>query len=170
MILGQISYVDCVAFLVCLIPQLLLQTNIFKLLLCGLGALPFLCEPCQSSFIPALENCIPNFKTVIQIPYQFIRDRCFTPESRRSPFVQQASPFQDFVIRWVRYAFAYIPADLGRVFFSRPVAVPFLRFRMLRHGIWKPPIPWHEVTMVSFETNSNFFLLSCFTLVCSNMH
>jgi len=44
MILGQIAYVDCIAFLVFLIPQLLLRVSIFELLVVGLKALPFLCK------------------------------------------------------------------------------------------------------------------------------
>lgn len=58
--------------------------------------------------------------------------------------MKQASPFQDFVIRCVRYAFAYFPAKIGRVFFSKEVALPFFRFRMLRHGYRESPIKWHE--------------------------
>ena len=82
--------------------------------------------------------------TVFKLPYTFLTERYLTPKRARSPFVQQASPFQDFVIRCVRYAFANIPAKIGRVFFSREVSLPFLRFRMLRHGIREPP-PWEEV-------------------------
>lgn len=82
------------------------------------------------------------------IPYQFIRERFFIPYERRSPFVQRATPFQDFVIRCVRYAFANMPAFIGRVFFSRGVSLPFLRFRMLRHGIVTSPIRWTEVKRV----------------------
>lgn len=89
--------------------------------------------------------------TVLQvfvIPYQFIRERCFTPYEHRSPFVQRATVFQDIVIRCVRYAFAFMPAWLGRVFFSKAVSLPFLRFRMLRHGILTSPIRWNEINRV----------------------
>lgn len=51
MILGQISYVDCVVFLICLIPQLLIQSNFFELIFCGLRALPFICKLYQLSII-----------------------------------------------------------------------------------------------------------------------
>lgn len=68
-----------------------------------------------------------------------------TPHQQRSPFVQRASLFQDLVIRCVRYAFADIPAAIGKVFFSKWVALPFIRFRMLRHGIVRKPIYWTEV-------------------------
>ena len=36
----------------------------------------------------------------------------------------------------------------GRVFFSKAVALPFLRFRMLRHGFVHSPIRWREVFLV----------------------
>lgn len=75
-------------------------------------------------------------------------ERYYTRKNRRSPFVQRASPFQDIVIRCVRYAFAQIPAKIGRVFFSKAVALPFLRFRMIRHGFWRSPIHWREIKIV----------------------
>ncbi|KAF1927458.1 alpha/beta-hydrolase [Didymella exigua CBS 183.55] len=130
MILSQISYLDCIAFLVFLVPQLLLQIGLFPVLKWLIAALPFI---------------------VLVIPYQFIRERFFTPYSRRSPFVKKATPFQDFVIRCVRYAFANMPAFIGRVFFSKGVSLPFLRFRMLRHGIVTSPIRWTEVKRPDFR-------------------
>ena len=44
MILSQISYLDCIVFVVLLIPQLLISVNIFELIYCGLQLLPFLCK------------------------------------------------------------------------------------------------------------------------------
>lgn len=44
MILGQISYLDCLVFLIVLAPQLLLHVNIIELLICVLKALPFVSE------------------------------------------------------------------------------------------------------------------------------
>ncbi|KAK4692646.1 hypothetical protein P7C71_g4596, partial [Lecanoromycetidae sp. Uapishka_2] len=41
MILGQISYLDCMVFVIFLAPQLLFNVNIFLLLFCFLRALPF---------------------------------------------------------------------------------------------------------------------------------
>lgn len=38
-----------------------------------------------------------------------------------------------------------MPAWLGRVFFSKGVSLPFLRFRMLRHGIVTAPLRWTEI-------------------------
>lgn len=81
----------------------------------------------------------------MELPLQFIRERYYTNHEAKSPFVQQATPFQDMVIRCVRYAFAHIPAAIGKVFFSKGVALPFLYFRMLRHGIFGSPIPWREI-------------------------
>lgn len=42
MILGQIAYIDCLVFLVLLIPQLLLRVSIIELLAVAIQALPFL--------------------------------------------------------------------------------------------------------------------------------
>ncbi|KAJ4358845.1 hypothetical protein N0V95_002698 [Ascochyta clinopodiicola] len=130
MILNQISYLDCIAFLVFLAPQLLLQIGLLPLLKWLLPALPFI---------------------VLVIPYQFVRERYLLPFEQRSPFVKKATPFQDFVIRCVRYAFANMPAFIGQVFFSKGVSLPFLRFRMLRHGIVTSPIRWTETKRPDFR-------------------
>jgi hypothetical protein len=45
----------------------------------------------------------------------------------------------------VRYAFAKIPAAIGKVFFSKGVALPFIKFRQLRHGFLRSPIYWKEI-------------------------
>ena len=126
MILGQISYLDCIVFLISLIPQLLYKVSPIQLLRVALEALPFV---------------------LFQLPYQYISERYFIPEPRRSPYVRQATYFQDLVIRIVRYAFANVPASVGRVFFSKNVALPFMRFRMLRHGYWDFPLPIHETQL-----------------------
>ncbi|KAH6625790.1 Alpha/Beta hydrolase protein [Boeremia exigua] len=133
MILGQISFLDCLAFVVFLAPQLLIQIGLFPVLTWLVPALPFI----------ACQVCL--------IPYQFVRERYFLPYEKRSPFVKKATPFQDFVIRCVRYAFANMPAFIGRVFFSKAVSLPFLRFRMLRHGIVTSPIRWTEVNRPDFR-------------------
>ncbi|KAK7519822.1 Alpha/Beta hydrolase protein [Phyllosticta citriasiana] len=130
MILSQISYLDCIVFLIFLAPQLLLKVGIFDLAAWLLPAIPHL---------------------AILVPYQFFHERYLTPFKSRSPFVQRATPFQDFVIRYVRYAFALMPAPIGRVFFSKPVSLPFLRWRMLRHGYLRSPIAWREVNEKRFS-------------------
>jgi hypothetical protein len=79
---------------------------------------------------------------VFKLPVSFIRERYLRRTEERSLFVQSATPFEDFVIRCVRYAFVNVPPRIGRVFFSETVARPFLRFRMLRHGYLRSPIYW----------------------------
>nr|POE59324.1 hypothetical protein CFP56_24593 [Quercus suber] len=109
MILDQIAWVDCIVFLIFLLPQLLIN---------------------------------------VRFPELLLHERCFTPSQQRTPFVRDATLFQDVVIRCVRFAFAKIPASIGKVFFSKRVALPFMRFRMLRHGIFKSPVYWREVNRV----------------------
>jgi hypothetical protein len=82
------------------------------------------------------------------LPFSFLYERFFVSREQRAPFVQVASPFEDFVVRCVRYAFAKLPPKVGRVFFSKAVALPFLRFRMLRHGYLKCPVHWNEFSDV----------------------
>ncbi|KAK0718385.1 Alpha/Beta hydrolase protein [Lasiosphaeria miniovina] len=130
MILGPVSYLDCIVFCILLAPQLIWRVGLFETLACVLRALPFL---------------------IVELPTAFIRDRYLVRRKHRSPFVQRASPFEDFVIRCVRYAFTNIPPKVGRVFFSKQVARPFLRFRMLRHGYLRPPISWSEHEGDSFR-------------------
>lgn len=42
MILGQVSWLDCLVFLIFLAPQLIFRVGFFPTLFCGLRALPFL--------------------------------------------------------------------------------------------------------------------------------
>jgi len=42
MILGQVSWLDCIVFLIFLAPQLIIQVGFFRTMSCGLQALPFL--------------------------------------------------------------------------------------------------------------------------------
>jgi len=161
MILGPISLLDCFVFLVFLAPQLIIKVGFFPTLFCGLQALPFLRMylPIKlgllstlfiSLFYSSLVSSKPScwFSLVVKLPLGLIYERILLSRKSRSPFAQQATFFEDFIIRLVRYAFAEIPASIGRVFFSKPVALPFLRFRMLRHGYFTSPIHWHEVKQV----------------------
>jgi acetyl esterase/lipase len=84
---------------------------------------------------------------VFFIPFQLIRQRYLIPDRNKPPFIQRATIFQDFVIRCVRYAFANIPAQIGAVFFSKRVALPFFYFRMLRNRYLHCPIYWKEITI-----------------------
>lgn len=82
---------------------------------------------------------------MFQLPIQFVRERYVLKPEQRSPFCRNATVFQDIVIRCVRFAFANIPAKVGRVFFSKWVAYPFFRFRLLRQGFLHSPIYFQEV-------------------------
>ncbi|QBZ61534.1 hypothetical protein PoMZ_08484 [Pyricularia oryzae] len=123
MILGPMSSIDIIVFCLLLAPQLVLQAGLFDTVACILNCLPFL---------------------LLQLPYEFIRDQVFARSADVSPFTRQASMFEDFVIRCVRFAFANMPARIGRVFLSKEVSLPFLRYRMLRHGYLRPPVHWRE--------------------------
>lgn len=82
---------------------------------------------------------------VFELPVAFTWDHYVLKRSQRPPFVQHATIFQDIVIRCIRHAFASFPASVGRVFFSKDVALPFTRWRMFKHGVFHPPISWYEV-------------------------
>jgi acetyl esterase/lipase len=142
MILGPVSLLDCVVFVIFLIPQLLYQAGPLSTLLMVCKVLPFLSKSPRE---PSSDQRSTHSGTAVRLPFQFIRERYFLSADKRSPFAQNATVFQDIVIRCVRYAFAYIPASIGRVFFSRWVAYPFLRFRLLRHGFLRSPIFFQEV-------------------------
>ncbi|OLN95641.1 putative steryl acetyl hydrolase mug81 [Colletotrichum chlorophyti] len=123
MILGPVSLADCVIFCVFLAPQLLFNVGFFPTALVVIKALPFL---------------------VFELPLSLLRERWLLNHNEQSPFVQRATIFEDLVIRCVRYAFANLPTNIGRVFFSKYVALPFMRFRMLRHGYIRSPVSWRE--------------------------
>ena len=113
MILGQIAYVDCLVFLVFLIPQLLLRVNVLELFEVALQALPFLCAWDNITARGPYGRQILTPLTGLQLPYQFLNEHLITKKTERSPFVQQATLFEDLVIRIVRYAFAKLPANIG---------------------------------------------------------
>ncbi|KAK4169526.1 Alpha/Beta hydrolase protein [Cladorrhinum sp. PSN259] len=130
MLLGPVSYLDCIVFCIFLTPQLIWQVGIVETICCVLKALPFF---------------------LLELPVGFFRDRFFTPRENQSLFNQRSSPFEDFVIRCIRHAFRNVPAKIGRVFFSKEVALPFLWFRLLRHGYFRCPIHWREHREKSFK-------------------
>ncbi|KAL9050467.1 MAG: hypothetical protein Q9162_006614 [Coniocarpon cinnabarinum] len=115
MLLGPISLLDCLVFVLCLTPQLLLQIGILGTLKCIAEVLPFL---------------------LLGLPFQLFTTDFLTPRSHRAPYHRTIPFFTALVIHCVRYAFAFLPAHIGAVFFSEPVALPFARWRMLRHGYW----------------------------------
>ncbi|KAG9241819.1 Alpha/Beta hydrolase protein [Calycina marina] len=130
MILEQVSWLDCLVFLLFLAPQLIYRVGFFQTVSCALQALPFL---------------------LVKLPICFIQERYRTPFQNRSPFVQRSEWFEDLAVGCVRYAFRQIPAHISRVFFSRYVALPFMRFRMLRLGYFKSPVHWQEIKMNTFQ-------------------
>ncbi|RGP69956.1 hypothetical protein FLONG3_7613 [Fusarium longipes] len=81
------------------------------------------------------------FTALKALPFLY---RYLTHPSRQLAFTQTATVFEDFVIRCVRYAFANMPAKVGRVFFGKYVALPFTRWRMLRHGYIRSPVHYRE--------------------------
>jgi acetyl esterase/lipase len=123
MILDSISLIDCFVFVLCLIPQLLVQAGFYQILLL-IKIVPFL---------------------FLRLPYDLVSERYLTRRERRTPFVKNATFFQDLVVRCVRYAFAKMPANVGRVFFSKSVALPFLRWRLVRQGYLESSISYQEI-------------------------
>jgi hypothetical protein len=123
MILGPVSLLDCLVFLIFLVPRFILDVGFFRTASVALRCLPFV---------------------LLQMPVQLVRERYLTRREKRSPFVARASLFEDLVIRCVRFAFREVPASVGRVFFSKWVALPWMRWRMLRHGYLVSPIGWRE--------------------------
>ncbi|KDN66914.1 hypothetical protein CSUB01_05226 [Colletotrichum sublineola] len=123
MILGPVSLLDCLAFVIFVVPQLLLYVGFFRTLAVAIKTLPFL---------------------IFKLPTSLLHERLILPYNQRSPFVQRATFFEDVVIRCARYAFANLPPLIGRVFLSKNVSRPFLRFRMLRHGYLRSPSHWSE--------------------------
>ncbi|EJT72642.1 hypothetical protein GGTG_09502 [Gaeumannomyces tritici R3-111a-1] len=129
MLLGPVSYLDCLVFCVFLAPQLIYQAGLADTVACALRCLPFI---------------------LYRLPRDFLRDR-FASSGRLTPFAQRADGFEDFVIRCVRYAFANVPPRIARIFFDRNVALPFLRWRMLRHGYVRSPVHWREYEEKHFK-------------------
>ncbi|KAF3073103.1 putative steryl acetyl hydrolase mug81 [Trichoderma lentiforme] len=127
MILGPVSLIDCLVFCIYLTPQLLYQAGFFPTAAVVLRVIPFL---------------------LVTLPIQFVWNRyCRSYASHKSSYLKGSTIFEDVVIRCVRYAFASIPANVGRVFFSKDVALPFLIWRMKRHGFKDFPVYWKEETI-----------------------
>ncbi|KAK6341199.1 hypothetical protein TWF696_008285 [Orbilia brochopaga] len=121
-VLGQVSWLDCLVFVFFLTVQLLVdpRAGIVKVASWLLSAVPYF---------------------VIELPLSFIQDHILVPYEKRPDIVKTATLFQEFVLRLVRYAFANLPSDIGRVFFAKEIALPFYRFRLLRHGLWPSRVP-----------------------------
>lgn len=91
-----------------------------------------------------------------RMPIDIIKERYLTKLNRQSTFTRRSTLFQALVVACMRYGFAYVPTRIGRVFFTKGVALPFLRFRMLRHGyFWHlrhRPL-WREINLVGHFNN-----------------
>ncbi|KAK5989126.1 Putative steryl acetyl hydrolase mug81-like protein [Cladobotryum mycophilum] len=48
-----------------------------------------------------------------------------------------------------------MPSEVGRVFFSKEVALPFMKWRMMRHGLKDFPVHWEEQTVGEGNTKAN---------------
>lgn len=81
---------------------------------------------------------------MIKLPYQLLKGRYWAAPPDQARFIEDATLFEDLVVRCVRWAFKYVTPDVGKAFFSKHVALPFLRWRMLRHGYLRWPVHWRE--------------------------
>lgn len=92
-----------------------------------------------------------NANSVLRLPADIVRERYLTAQKHQLPFTQRTTLFQDLVVRCMRYSFSNIPSRITKVLFAKGVALPFLRFRMLRHGYFRQllhPV-WKEIHLVS---------------------
>lgn len=108
-LLPPVSLIHCIVFCIFLAPQLLLQAGVFATFSSILQALPFL---------------------AFQMPLDVARRQLASWRRGRAEH-QRPSLFEDIVLSCVCWAFINMDPRVGRVFFSRPVALPFFRFRQL---------------------------------------
>ncbi|KAF8423585.1 Alpha/Beta hydrolase protein [Tirmania nivea] len=131
MLLGKVTFIDIAVFLVFLSWHLLTNVGLYYATCEAIKALPFL---------------------VTELPVQVLYDRYLSDPKHQLAWTLKSSLFQDVVIRCVRYAFANIDSKVGRVFLSKNVALPFLRFRMWRHAPQAAArVKWREVQEVGFK-------------------
>ncbi|KAF3247432.1 hypothetical protein EYR41_006188 [Orbilia oligospora] len=120
--LGLVSWLDCLVFVGFLIPQLVIDPH------AGIVKV-----------ISWLFTAIPYF--VFTLPSLIFHDHILLFKNERPEFVNDSTFFQELVIRLVKYSFANLPSDIGRVFFKGEVVMPFYKFRLLRHGILPGSVP-----------------------------
>ncbi|PFH61025.1 hypothetical protein XA68_18390 [Ophiocordyceps unilateralis] len=123
MILGPVSASDCLVFCILLAPQLIWHVGLVRTTCVVLKALPFL---------------------LLQLPLDLVRHRLWLPASSTLAFARESSTFEYVVSRCVRYSFKHIPPEVARVFFFKMICLPYLRWRMLRHGLVECPVHWYE--------------------------
>lgn len=147
--LGQVSWLDIVIFVCFAAFYLLRDVGFWDTLICGIQALPFLGGLPLSAKYMYVQSA--DSYSVLRLPVDIVRERYLTVEKYQLPFTQRTTLFQDLIVRCMRYAFSNIPSRITKVFFARGVALPFLRFRMLRHGYFRQlrrPV-WREIRLVS---------------------
>ncbi|KAF8466656.1 hypothetical protein BDZ91DRAFT_724745 [Kalaharituber pfeilii] len=130
MLLGKVNFLDIAVFLVFVSWCLLRDVGFYVPAIEALSALPFL---------------------AFELPCQILYERYLSNPKHRLAWTLRASLFQDVVVRCVRYAFRNIDPKVGRVFLSKDVALPFLRFRIWRHPPSTTSISWDEVEESTFK-------------------
>ncbi|RMZ91080.1 hypothetical protein DV736_g1682, partial [Chaetothyriales sp. CBS 134916] len=130
MFLESISLVDYAVFGLFLIPQLFYNAGVLSTIGIFVKALPFL---------------------LLQLPLHLYREWYLLKPEQRSPFSRKATIYQDIVVRCIGYVFATFPPRIMAVFLSKWVALPFLRYRLLRHGYLRSPIFYKEVVRQGFR-------------------
>ncbi|KAK6517880.1 hypothetical protein TWF506_005058 [Arthrobotrys conoides] len=120
--LGLVSWLDCLVFVGFLIPQLVIDPH------AGIVKV-----------VSWLFTAIPYF--VFTLPCLFFHDHILLFKNERPEFVNDSTLFQELVIRLVKYSFANLPSDIGRVFFKGEVVMPFYKFRLLRNGLLPGDVP-----------------------------
>lgn len=146
--LGQVSWLDIVVFVYFAAFYILRDIGFWDALVCGIQVIPFL--GCLPLFVKYM-YVYADSNSVLRLPVDIVRERYLTVAKHQLSFTRRATLFQDLVIRCMRYSFSNIPSRITQVFFTRGVALPFLEFRMLRHGYFKQlrnPI-WREIRLVS---------------------
>lgn len=78
------------------------------------------------------DSPVSSVAAAFWLPLELVCTRLLTWPSQQRPFVRKSTVFEHVVFYCVKYAFVHVPHRIGRVFFSRFVAVSFLRWRQLR--------------------------------------
>lgn len=73
------------------------------------------------------------------MPVEFVYKRYLQPRADRSQFALESDFFEHFIIVVVRHAFKILPPKVSRVLMTKQVAVPLLRWRMLRQSYCQYP-------------------------------
>ncbi|KAF3130582.1 hypothetical protein TWF703_008113 [Orbilia oligospora] len=140
--LGLVSWLDCLVFVGFLIPQLVIDPHagIVKVISWLFTAIPYFGRNLNNTYIVAFLNS-QNTGSIFTLPSLIFHDHILLFKNERPEFVNDSTFFQELVIRLVKYSFANLPSNIGRVFFKGEVVMPFYKFRLLRHGILPGSVP-----------------------------